>query len=73
MIVNDAPSCGITYDCHSDDSRGIIYDSIMFIIQGTGVNDVKHFLFIIDALLRYFQPSSIFAPKTRSLPIRWSK
>ncbi len=33
MIVNDtsrvirrgAPSCGITYDCHSDDSIGVIY------------------------------------------------
>jgi hypothetical protein len=24
-IVSDAPSCGVTYDCHSDDSRGIIY------------------------------------------------
>ncbi len=25
MIVSDAPSCGVTYNCHSDDSRGIIY------------------------------------------------
>jgi hypothetical protein len=73
MIVNDAPSCGITYDCHSDDSRGIIYDSNMFIIPANGVNDVKLFLLIIDALIRYFQPSLIFALKTRSLPIRWSK
>jgi hypothetical protein len=23
-IVSDAPSCGVTYDCHSDDSRGVI-------------------------------------------------
>jgi hypothetical protein len=25
MIVSDTPSCGITYDCDSDDSRGVIY------------------------------------------------
>jgi hypothetical protein len=25
MIISDAPSCGITYNCHSDDSRGIIF------------------------------------------------
>jgi hypothetical protein len=24
-IVSDTPSGGITYDCHSDDSRGVIY------------------------------------------------
>jgi hypothetical protein len=24
-IVSDAPSCGINYDCHSDNSRGVIY------------------------------------------------
>jgi hypothetical protein len=25
MIISDAPSCGITFNCHSDDSRGIPY------------------------------------------------
>jgi hypothetical protein len=25
MIISGAPNCGITYDCHSDDSRGVIY------------------------------------------------
>ncbi len=24
-IVSDAPSCGITYECHFDNSRGVIY------------------------------------------------
>ena len=24
--VIEALSCGITYNCHSDDSRGVIYD-----------------------------------------------
>ncbi len=24
-IVTDAPRCGIPYDCHSDNSRGVIY------------------------------------------------
>ncbi len=35
MIVSDAPSCGVTYDRHSDDSRGIIYDRTMFMVQDT--------------------------------------
>jgi hypothetical protein len=35
MIVSDAPSCAVTYDCHSDDSRGVIY--------GTGItHDICH-------------------------------
>ncbi len=25
MIVSDAPSCGVTYNRHSDGSRGVIY------------------------------------------------
>ncbi len=25
MIVSVALSCGVTYDCHSDDSIGVIY------------------------------------------------
>jgi hypothetical protein len=25
MIVVDAPRCGISYNCHSDKSRGVIY------------------------------------------------
>jgi hypothetical protein len=33
MIVNNAPSCGITYDRHSDDSRHDIYDRNVFTIQ----------------------------------------
>jgi hypothetical protein len=24
-IISDAPSCGVTYDHHSDNSRGVIY------------------------------------------------
>jgi len=31
----DAPSCGITYGHHSDDSRGVIYDRNIFIKQAT--------------------------------------
>jgi hypothetical protein len=30
MMVNNAPSCGITYDRRSDDSRHVIYDRNMF-------------------------------------------
>ncbi len=25
LSVSDAPYCGVTYDCHSDNSRGVIY------------------------------------------------
>ncbi len=32
-IVSDAPNCGITYNCHSDYSRGVIYDHNVFIVQ----------------------------------------
>ena len=31
MTISDAPSCYITYDHHSDDSRGFIYDVKCFI------------------------------------------
>ncbi len=46
IIVSDAPSCVITYGHYSDDSRGIIYDCIMFIVQATGhffgCHDTQH-------------------------------
>jgi hypothetical protein len=32
-ILSDAPSCGISYSHHSDDSRGVIYKDKMFIKQ----------------------------------------
>jgi hypothetical protein len=34
---HDVPTCGSTYNRHSDDSRGIIYDRNMFIVQATGL------------------------------------
>ncbi len=37
MTLGGAPSCGITYDCHSDDSRDVIYIYNTFIIQATRV------------------------------------
>jgi hypothetical protein len=33
MMVSDATTWSITYDCHSDDSRGVIYNRNIFIIQ----------------------------------------
>ncbi len=33
--VSDSPSCVATYDCHSDDSRGVIDNLNIFIIQAT--------------------------------------
>ena len=32
MIVSDAPNCGVTYNHHSDDSSGVIYNHNMFIV-----------------------------------------
>jgi hypothetical protein len=37
MTLSGAPSCGITYDHHSDDSRGVIYNRNVFIIQAIGL------------------------------------
>ncbi len=36
MIVSHAPSCGVTYNRHSDDSRGIIYVYVYVYVYGTG-------------------------------------
>jgi len=34
MTLSDAQSCGITYDQHSDNSRGVIYDLNIFVQLG---------------------------------------
>ncbi len=39
MVISDAPSCGITYDHHSDNSTGIIYDRNMFMVEVVGGDD----------------------------------
>jgi hypothetical protein len=39
--ISDAPSCCITYSCHSDDFRVVIYDRNIFIVQATGVNFIN--------------------------------
>ncbi len=36
-IVSDAPSCGVTYNHHSDDSRGIIFNHYKFIVEANDV------------------------------------
>jgi len=33
MIISDATTWSITYDCHSHGSSGVIYDCNIFIIQ----------------------------------------
>jgi hypothetical protein len=40
-ITYDAPSCGITYDHYSDESRGINYDRNVFVVQSTGSHTRK--------------------------------
>ncbi len=34
-IVGDITTWSITYDCHSDNSRGVIYNNNIFIVQAT--------------------------------------
>ncbi len=36
MIVSDATTWSITDDCHSNNSRGVIYNHNIFVIQATG-------------------------------------
>ncbi len=38
--MSDTPSCGVTYNRYSDDSRDIIYDRNIFMIQPTGLSNV---------------------------------
>jgi hypothetical protein len=35
MTISDAPSCNITYDHHSNYSRGVNYDGNNFILLAT--------------------------------------
>jgi len=37
MTVSDAPSCGITYNHHSDNARCVIYNSNIYVTQATNV------------------------------------
>jgi hypothetical protein len=46
--VRDSPNCAITYNRHSDDSRGVIYNGYIFIIQATDY--LPLFLYNITAL-----------------------
>ncbi len=40
--------CDIPYDCHSDDSRGVIYDRNNFIVQATGGLQYKNIAIVND-------------------------
>ncbi len=42
MIISDAPSCNVTYNHHSDDSRGVIYTCNKFRVQATYTRLSKH-------------------------------
>ena len=44
MIVSDAPSCGETYDSHSDNSRGVIMfaESCIMLLENIYRTDVTH-------------------------------
>ncbi len=36
MTFSDGSSCGITFDCHSYDSGGVIYNHNIFTVHATG-------------------------------------
>jgi hypothetical protein len=51
-IISNTPNCGITYDCHSDDSRGVIHaPKEHFIVQALLMMIViyDHHIFIVQA------------------------
>jgi hypothetical protein len=50
MTVSVAPSCGVTYDHHSYNYIGVIYDCNIFIIQAIGSNVLKLFTTVHNML-----------------------
>jgi hypothetical protein len=48
MTISVAPSCGVTYDHHSYNYIGVIYDCNIFIIQATGANVIPLFPAVIN-------------------------
>jgi hypothetical protein len=55
MILGDATAWSITYDRHSDSSRGVIYNHNILILQGTGdarlINKSKEYYFLLQLAL----------------------
>ncbi len=50
--MSDAASCGVTYNCHSDDSVSVIYDRNIFIMQATDLTITdSHFYNLLAILL----------------------
>ncbi len=43
MIISDPTTWSITYDYHSDNFRGVIYDCNMFRIHATGYNQLGQY------------------------------
>ncbi len=79
MTASDAPSCGITYDHHSDDSRGVIYDCNVFIIQATEQNKdivctipMQHFQNVIISFATAVSYASIMFMKLTTGPRYYS-
>ncbi len=55
-IVRDTPSCGVTYDCHSDDSIGVIYaqESPITLLENIYSRGVTHHMTI--KIFLYYKP-----------------
>ena len=66
-IIRDTPSCGVTYDCHSDDSRGIIYNHNIFIIQAAEIKT-----FFVAILLQINCNGYSFDVRVRLLIYVWN-
>jgi len=52
-LVSYDPSCGVTYDHHSDDSRGLIYDRNIFIIHDTDLVSNVTMVLVTKFVARY--------------------
>jgi hypothetical protein len=53
-FISDVTDMSITYDRHSDDSRGVIYDHNIFIIQATVLKDTTSFWALFNSNLWTF-------------------
>ncbi len=49
MTIGDSPSCGITYNCNSENSGGVIYNRNIFIIQA--INQINQPQLLLHSIL----------------------
>jgi len=65
MIMSDTPSCGITCNRHSDESRDIIYYCNLIIVLAIGQTFIS-FLVIAITLVYYFELQFAHGPNLKN-------